>query len=89
MYCVDTFAPTFRIFLKDFKNTKVPGSAIVYTVLSVDIKSLKFHMIVLVLRHEIESSSGLSKVHINCKQYFLTFELYNHVCEVSRSNPSR
>ena len=38
---------------------------------------VKFYIIVLVLLHEIESSSGLSKVHINYKQFFLTFELYN------------
>ena len=38
--------------------------------------SLEFDKIVLVLLHEIERSSGLSKLHVNYKQYLFTFELY-------------
>ena len=45
MFCVDTFASMFWLFLKDFENTKVSGLATVYTVLSADIKMLSYRLL--------------------------------------------
>ena len=38
---------------------------------------LEFDIVVLVLLHEIETSSGVWELLINYKQYLLTFKLYN------------
>ena len=68
----------YKQFLLTFQlhDHDLPGFAFEFRV------SLKFHMIVLVLLHEIERSSGPSELLITYEQYLLTFKLYNpHLLE--------